>query len=396
VKPAPLATLLLALATLMPTAAAHDEVRLGVYDPLDLEMHLWLSDDARLVSAAPADGARPFAARQPGGDGAPLDFETEAPVTFSATTGLAVSLLLRAAQPVLAQGPDGASLELALLADGVPLDGATKRVALQAPVLAPGATERVEVKLQPASTIEKGARLALRVTPLMPALAEGALAVATGPDASRADFAVVRVPSVAHLELNDPALPTWHLDDEAYRPADARAAVYEVRVSHTAIGLGSLTQPVGTNVTLVFGGEESAADAYAHHHFADAAARRAAAHELLVGDTLVRVHPGVGVAVAVDGSAARSVVIRCGANCPEPGFSAVLRFVEPEDVRPRAGSGNSVIPPPRNTSGVPVSQDAPDGDARVPGPGVAAAVPALAAAAAIAVAVADSRRRGGQ
>lgn len=367
---------LLALVLLLapPLAGAHGAA--SAYDPLVVEMHAFLTADGALAEAAPDAGEMAFPPSDPLEPGEPLVFALDAPVRFEPAGGLVVTLRLRAAQPVVARDADGNAFELSLLRDGAPVEGASRRVPLADPVLAPDARATLDAVVQaPGVVFEERSRLALQVRPLMP-LAEGALLLLVGPEGSRADLPDMRVPRVADLKLQDAPLVEFVTENETFEPPEGSVATV-VRVRHDRVE-APRAMLIGSPTYLVLVGEEGEEEARSHS-FPDRPRRLAAAHELLVGDRLVRVHPGLGVVVPLT----RTADVTCARNCP-PDF----RFSVPVQEAPRNGSVPSqeptgvLIPPPRSTAGIPVSQDAPPEDGRgVPGPALAATLAAALLAA---------------
>lgn len=336
----PLAVLLLALA---PLAAAHGSP--APYDPLVVELHAFLTSDGALSEAAPQPGAVAFPAGAPPAGSAPLRFEIEAPVRFVPSGGFAVDLALRADAPVVA----GDGLELAIEPGGEPA-----RVPLPEPVLAPGETTRVLVRLQ-ASGAEyaEGDPIALVVRPLMPGLTEGALSVVVGGDVpSRVDALDMRVPTPADLGLQSTPLTEFILGKEEFA-SSAGTAVNVFRVGHDVI-----SRPEGhawsTNGTYVVLRGEEAGDVALQHSFVDRERRIGVAHEFSVNGIRARVHPGLGVVVPVTSLPIRVV---CVANCPTAGFSHTIDAPGSDADAPPAERPSVLVPPPRETRGIPVSED---------------------------------------
>lgn len=301
------------LATLLlPVAAA----AVG-FDPLVLSWTAHLAADGTLREDAPAGAALYFPPSDPATPPLPLAFSAPSPVAFRPSAPAQLHLVLAAEKPLVARNADGASLDVALLADGQPL--ATARYAHALPLLAPG--DRIDATLDldaGDAFVAEGAALSLRVTALMPAVPEQGLKLVEGALA----FPQMRVPDVRALRLQDAAL-------DEFLATEARAGA-EVRVDHAGVTASALDAPL-----VVLRGEEDAATAAAHQH-ANRTKRIAAAHEFLVGSTLVRVHPGVGVAVPVGDGAQ----VKCVKNCPPGGFEAVVRL----------GGNATTTPPPTATT----------------------------------------------
>lgn len=368
----------LALAALLAVAApAHAQT--SPFDPLLLRLDGFLAADGSVALAAPEPGAIAIPGATPPAAPSPLRFGLAAPVRFLAEEGFDVVLVVRAAQPVVARDAEGNAFELALESDGEPVEGATRRVALDDPVLAPGATTQARALLQaPSATFAEGATIALVVRPLMPALAEGALALVVGPDGSALDVPALRVPSAADLRLQESALAELVVGKETFRPARTDAAVETLAIGHAAVGRA--VPPVAFSASgtyVVLRGEEPPEEA-AQHALLSRDARVAAAHEYRVGGTLARVHPGLAVVVPV---ARAPAVVECARNCPPQGFRMTIE-APPGAPDAVAGPSGVLIPPPRDTRGIPVSEDdeADGGERGAPLPGlVALAAMALAA-----------------
>lgn len=323
---------------LSPLAAAHGDA--GAYDPLVVSLHAYLTADLRASEAAPDPGAVPFPAPAPAANAPPLRFALEAPVRFSPGSGFEVEITVRADRALVARDADGNALELVVEPGGEPT-----RVALPEPILAPGALATARATLQaPGAEYARGDALALAVRPLMPALTEGALSLVVGGDRpSRLDAPEMRVPSLADLELQDAPHTQFLLANETFA---SPAHVVHVRHAET-------TMTVTPNASVVvLRGEETGDDADAHA-FPDADRRRAAAHAYTVNGALVRVHPGVGVVVEIGRETAR---ILCATNCPPGGFAQTI--APGAGNAPGGGDRPSVlVPPPRDTTGIPVSAD---------------------------------------
>lgn len=363
-----------ALACALPGASAQ-----SAFDPLALDLPGWLGPGGSIVPSAPPAGAVDFPASSPAAPGAPLFFSFVAPLPFSAPRGADVFLHLVESKPFVAQDASKMSLRLSLLVDGAPAGNATS-VAFAQPLAAPGGAEDVRATLA-LPPLVKGANVTLRLESLAPVLPEGGLSVALGPSTFSVPGA--RVPNVSDLELQDSPLQQFVIANGSFTTTERNAAVYTVHVKHAGIDIESKRDPTQTvsRIYVVLLGEESAADAAAHQT-PDRARRIAAAHAFLVDGQLVRAHPGVGVVVPLHWNGRNlTVPLECAANCPSGGFRQALSFaaiVPPSD----AGDGaNTLIPPPRDTSGIPTSQDAPPERHVLPAPWAALSVVAALLAA---------------
>lgn len=371
-----------------PTTSAHGDAAASVYDPLDVTFAAWPTPGGALSWTQPAaPGAAPFRAIDPATQASPpLVFGVAAPFPFVLGHGLDITLQVTADKPVLARDADGNALELRLFADGKPVSD-PKRVALSQALLAPGDKATAHIVLQaPSATFAKGANLTLQIVSLVPNVADGSLSVATGPGASHVTFDSMRLASLADLELEEPGsgFTLFNPANQSFAPSDPNAVVVTATVTHESVTLPPL-HVMDRNVYLVFIGAEDAAAARAAHDFPDRERRIAAAHEFTVGARTVRVVPGMGVIVPLGRSFHTSVV--CARNCPA-GLSVALASDLPSDTSaPGSGSGTSgsyddssvLIPPPRPTSGIPVSSDAPAAQKQAPGAGVLALVLACSA-----------------
>lgn len=387
-SPRPRVLLPLVLLAAAPLAAAHGEdapAGTGPFDPLRLQLHTWLDAEGGLaMDGAPAAASVPFAPPAPGAaTSPPLSFSLAMPVTATPGGPIEVELHLRADKAVVARDADGNAFEVSLLQEGAPIDGATKRVALADPVLAPGSTPRVVLTLQaPGALLLEGEALTLVVAPLMAGLQEGALSLLVGGErASTLDMRDLRVPALAHLRLQEAPLREFLLDDEDFRPPPG-AVANVLRVGHDRIDGPATVASARGGTYLVLRGEEGPEVAHRAHAHASRDARVAAAHELLVGDTPVRVHPGVGVVVQLPANATTTVT--CARHCPAGGFSMTFATGDDADADAAARAPqSSLIPPPRDTRGVPVSEDAPE-TRGVPAPAPLAALAVMAVAAMLA------------
>jgi hypothetical protein len=98
--------------------------------------------------------------------------------------------------------------------------------------------------------------------------------------------------------------------------SDPTLAENDIEVYHDHIQT-NYVNVFGTKAYMVFKGSELATDAQAYHAFPDLARRLNATHDLMMGQTLVRVHPGVGIVLLLDASSG-PVEIKCVRNCPQP------------------------------------------------------------------------------
>jgi hypothetical protein len=381
-RPSPRTAAALSLIALLlaPLAAAHGDEPDSVFNPLQMDWALHLAPGGAAAEDAPAAGSVAFGAVSPASEAPPLAFAYQSPVKHVLGIGVDVTLKLQADAPVLAQGD---AFELTLLLEGAPIPDASKRVALSKPALAPGDIETVRVVLNaPAATFEKGANVALRVRVVLPVLAEGALKLLVGPSDSAMTLESMRVPSVLDLELQETPLVQFDARSESFRPGEPGAIVVLGIVRHDAIELNATRVAAGTPLYLVLKGDESAADAEAAHAFATREKRVAAAHELRVGSTLVRVIPSIGVVVPLGSSGLKTVT--CARNCPAA-FSATLGSATADT--PSTGptvfrdDKGTLVPPPPATDGVPQSKDAPTKEtSALPVAAIIVALLALAAA----------------
>lgn len=346
------------LLALLPLAAAQG----GPYDPLDLAWTAHLAAQGTLVTDPPEAGALSFPASDPATPALPLAFTAPAPVSFRFAGGAEARFVVMAQAPLVARNGEGQSLEIALLADGAP--AAFARAALP-PVMAPGERAAVVAALVPAEAfVPKGATLALHVTALMPAVPADGLQLLVGPNATLA-FGSLRVPSVTDLELGNAPLAEFALPD--VHPIPSGSVAQDVLVTHAGLAFASTAEAQGRPVVLLLRGVEDAETARAQHGHVDRERRLAAAHEVLVGGTAVRVHPGVGVAVPI-GAGPGPVLVACGRNCG--GGGGVVTFGANDATPPVivTNDGSVLIPPPRPTTGIPVSGDAPEEKATPWGP----------------------------
>lgn len=336
---------------LAPSALAHE----GEYDPLVVDLHAFLTSDGRIDERAPAPGAVAFPASSPAAPGAPLRFAFAAPVAFAPGAAFEVSLQLRADAPVVARDADGNALEI-----NVEPGGSAAKAALDPPLLAPGSVTSVRAVVQASgAAFEEGDEIALVVRALMPLTAD-ALALVIGPE-TRFDAPDMRVPSPADLRLQEVPHTEFLLEGESFEPPSTHA-VNVFTVLHD--GIRAPAQPAwsAAGTYVVLRGEESGAEAM-RHAYPDRARRVDAAHELTVSGVPARAHPGLGVVVRASSLPLR---VECARNCPE-GFAWSYA---PPAATPTSGADapSVLVPPPRDTSGIPVSEDDPD-ERAVPWPG---------------------------
>lgn len=338
---------------LAPPAFAQ-EVR---FDPLRLSFSGFLAGDGSIDATAPAPGAIPFAPATPPAQATPLRFTLASPVTFTPGAALEVTLQVRADAPVVARDADGFAFEV-----NVEPGGAAARVAIDPPLLTPGSVATLRAQVVSSALYREGSELALTVRPLM-SFTEGALSLVVGGKAP-STFAApdMRVPTPAELRLQDVAHTEFLLEGESFEPP-ATHAVNVFRVSHTSVTPPAQGAFSRNGTYVVLRGEEPPADA-ASHASADRDARVAAAHELRVNGVLARVHPGLGVVVR---AFAAPVRVECVRNCPA---DLSWSFAPPTSTTP-TDAPSSLIAPPRDTSGIPVSEDEPDEKPTPLGPGLA-------------------------
>lgn len=379
--------LVLALLLALPVVSAHADPNETVYDPLTLDLPGWLAPAHAIARAPPAAGALPFAAITPGAQPTPLDFSASMPERFAPGGGLSVHVRLVATKPVVAQDANGQTLRVQLLAAGKLVPGAERTLATGQAVLAPGAVVDL-LALVPLGSVSFASHETLTVllTPLMPALADDALALAVGPEGSRADFPAAHLLGPEDLGIEEPrAARVFLLSSSTFDGAVPGAALFTYSVTQNATR--AIATPATAPVTfVVLRGDHSIAEARAYHEQADPAARNDAAQVFRVGQTRVRVHPGLGVAVRLDLAPGQVVDVACE-SCATP-FKATLPPLAATD-----GEGaqtydpsNVLIPPPRDTSGIPVSGDGAPAR-KTPADGLAALV-----AAGVAVALLQRRR----
>ena len=313
-------------------------------DPLALPWLVHLAADGTLAEDPPAAGALHFPPSDPSAPGVPLAWRGAAPLAFRLGAPPEVRFSVVADKPLVARDAEGHGLDVTLLADGEVL--ATGRHAFAAPLLAPGDRAAVALALAPRDVlVPEGAALSLQVRALAPAVPPEGLRILLGRDATLA-FPALRAPDVAALRMQDAPLLEF-LATEAYPGPGAR----DVAVGHARVDAPAL----GGALVLVLRGGEADADAALHAH-ANRTRRVAAAHEFTVGATVARVHPGLAVAVPV----APGTRVACVRNCPPGGFEAVVPASADAPDPPVVVTDDPgvLIPPPRSTTGVPVSGDA--------------------------------------
>lgn len=378
----PALALALALALVATFAAAHGATFSA--DPTLLNLTGHLASDRSILLESGAEGAVYFAAVQPGAAPTPLDFALKAPLRF-APHGAEVAIALRADKPVLARDANGNGLRIELLLDGRPIPGASSEQPLPLK-LGPDEASGVRATLGTNVTepIAENATLTLRLTPLMPALLDEALAVVVGGGAgSTLLLPLITVPTVQDLRLQDAPFYEYDLTRENFTPIDRTLAVNEFDVEHETITT-NFVNVFGTRAFLVFKGAESSADAQQDHAFVDRAKRLAATHDFRVGTTLVRVHPGVGVVVLLD-LASGPTLVKCVQHCPAAGFEMTIHPARvnqkpgdpgtPVDGAPPSGAptatpttGSVLVPPPSASRATEPTQKA------TPGAPIAAAL----------------------
>jgi hypothetical protein len=370
----------LLLALLSPLASAHIENE-TTYDPLQLNVPLWLAANGTLAESAPAAGARYLPPTDPTAtSGAPsLEFSIAAPLPFTLRHGLDVTLRLQADEPIVAQDANGTALDVAIERNGAIVNGSTRALPLGKPALAPGDVVTVRALLPaPDVLFARQDELALTVRATLPLVPSSSLKVLVGPDGSTATLDDLQVPSVRDLDLEDGGLFVFDPRNETFTPPQPDAVVYTGVVGHASVDVPAIDETDGRFVYLVLRGDEPPAQARAEHDAFDASARRAAAHAFTVGSTVVRVHPGVAVVVPV-GRGPDPVPIACAANCPVPGYRATITFGSgaggASGSQPDVAPTSVLMPPPPGTSGIPVSKDAP-----APKPAPAASLAAVVGA----------------
>jgi hypothetical protein len=359
--------LLAALLVLAPLASAHGDDAEAAYDPLALDLLLHVDAAGALVETPPAAGSVAFRPGEPNAPHPPLEFTYPLPGRFLAMADAKATLVVNVERPMVLQDKDGNSFEISLAHAGEPVPGAS--VIVKVPPPAPGIPSAVgpiqtltlEATLKTTGLmLNESAPLALRVRPLMPLLPPDALKLLVGGTETSLAFPLLRVPTLDDLGLQDARMDQT-LATAALPRSTSTVAYLDLRVSHASVDLVAADPVAGRKAFLVLRGVESPADAHAHHEFPDRDRRAGAAHQFQVGTTLVRVHPGVAVKVPLSpGPDGLTVTVKCVLNCPEGGFERTLQLLQADD--PSGATGGTLIPPPRSTKGIPVSQDAPAED----------------------------------
>lgn len=359
----PRSGLWLALLLILSGAAAHGTT----YDPLVVELHGFLTSDGHISEATPAPGAVAFAASTPAAPAPALRFALAAPVRFEPGAPFEVTLSFRADKPVLPRDAEGHAFEV-----NVEPGGTATRIDLAEPILTPGSVASASATVQaPGALFAEGANVTLTIRPLMP-LADGSLAVIIGGDSpSRFDAPDMRVPVPADLRMQDLPHTEFLLETESFAPP-ATHAVNVFSIGHDAITPPAAGAWSANGTYVVLRGDEPAASANQHEH-ADRARRIEAAHEFRVNGLTARVHPGLGVVVRV---LTQPIRVECVRNCPA-GYT--WTYAAPASSSSAVDPPSALIPPPRDTRGVPVSEDEPAEKATPILPMVALAAIALAA-----------------
>lgn len=390
-----------AFAALAPTAAAHGDDSEEPYDPLAFDLLLFAASEGKLTEALPKAASLYFQAGEPNAPHPPLDFAFTSPARLSLETEVRVRLAYAMDKPMPPANADGDSFELTLLLGGAPTNATAKLKLPQTGfgLVGGGEPDVLEATVPLAGLrVGEGEGIGLRIRPLMPLIPPDSLRLLVGASAAAPMpppgttpgetegtmifFPFVRIPTVADLRLQDAGTEEFLLAaDPGFRSGTA-TVYFELRVMHATAELGPLETPNGRKAYLLLRGVESSADAHAHHETLDPAQRAGAAHLYQVGDRLVRVHPGVGVRVPLQpGSDGLNVAVKCVASCPGGGFERTIPLLQPDD--PEGATGGTLIPPPRSTKGIPVSEDAPQEGKKsflpAPGPLLVAAAVAVAA-----------------
>ena len=375
--------LLAVLLVLAPLAAAHGDDRETPYDPLALDLALHPDGAGAMAEAKPQAGAVEFRGGEANAPHPPLDFAYPLPGRFLVDADAKATLRFAVERPMVLQDQAGDSFEVSLLLADKPVEGASAKVKLtQASlgVVGGGEANVAEATLRTKGlAVGKGDVLTLRVRPLMPVVPPGGLKLLVGGETPSAlAFPLLRVPTVQDLGLQDAPLDQSLLS--APLPSSSGQVVYyDLQVSHASVELRGAEPANGRRAFLLLRGVEPSEDAHRHHEFLDAERRMGAAHQFQVGDRLVRVHPGVVVKVPLTpGPDGLTTSVACVLNCPENGFQRTLQLLQADD--PSGATGGTLIPPPRSTKGIPVSEDAPIEEERnlLPAPALLA-VAALAA-----------------
>ena len=355
------ATWLVLALLLVPAALAQERS----YDPLVLSYRGSFTADGKIDEVAPASTAIPFVPGAPPAPASSLRFTLAAPVRFTPGAPFAITIHVRADAPVVARDADGNAFEISVEPGGEPV-----RIAIDPPVMAPGTVASATARVVSGELYAEGDEIAVLIRPLMTFTA-GALSLMVGGDtASGLDAPDLRVPTPADLRLQDVPHTEFLLEGETFEPP-ASHAVNVFSVMHGAVQppAAGAWSPNGTYVVLR--GDEPDDAAAAHEH-AQRARRVEAAHELEVNGVTARVHPGIGVVVRVLSAPIR---VECARNCPA-GFSWSYA---PSTATPTGEPPSTLVPPPRDTRGIPVSADEPEGSQIPLPPLLALAVLALAA-----------------
>lgn len=381
--------LAVALLVLSSTARAHGNDNESPYDPRVLDLTLLLSEGA-MTEEAPAEGAVYFRPGEANAPHPPLEFTYVAPSRLALEGDVTLRFLLAMDRPVALQDKDGGSFEVSLAHNHEILGSTTQRIRVSAPTTGilgtSTGTVQAEAKMSLGSlALANADTLTVLIRPLMPVLPPDALKIVVGKPSSSLHLPLVRVPTLADMGLQDAPMQEFLLSDAPDLRSSATTFYYELRVDHARIEMPTREEAAGRKAFLVLRGVEGTADAHAHHEFGDDDRRRGAAHHFQVGKTLVRVHPGVGVVVPlVPGGDGLSTTVSCMLHCPEQGYLRTLHLITPDG--PEGATGGTLIPPPRNPAGVPVSEDAPEDEEEdkrlLPSPGAAALLAILAAVAA--------------
>lgn len=290
------------------------------YDPLQINIDGFPTTDGKISDAAPANGQVCFKQVDPSAAATPLTFSRPSPVTFSPSGGFHVIISITYTAPVAAQDQNGKSLLVATLVNGTPVGGMSLQWSSSGPVETPGSFDRIDTVLVPATnvTIPQGAVITLALTPMMPALPDGAMCVVVGEASSTTDFQFAQVPTVYDLALNDRSLQQWDMVTQNASYPDPNLAINDIEVFHDHIQTNYVTF-LTDKAYINMKGAELSTDAEVYHAFPDSERRLNATHDFLVAGTFVRVHPGVGVVVPIDLSKvpAGQNYLACIRNCPQ-------------------------------------------------------------------------------
>lgn len=329
------------LVGLAPAALAADG-----FDPLKLSFSGFLTADGEIDATPAAPGSIPFQAVPPTGVAPPLLFTFVAPVRFSPGAAFEVAIQVRADALVVARDAEGNAFEI-----GIDPDGARVPVAVDPPVMAPGTVATLRVQVMSSSLYDEGDPIVLSVRPLGQ-FTDGALSLVVGGDPP-STFAApdMRVPTPADLRLQDLPHTEFLLDGESFAPPPTHS-VNVFRVGHASVDIPSALGWSIEGTYAVLRGDESG-EVAAGHAKVDRASRIDAAHEFRVNGAVARVHPGLGVVVRIR---SLPLTIECVRNCP-----ADFAFEwGPPPTTPTGEPPSTLIPPPRDTSGIPVSEDEDD------------------------------------